>query len=127
MVVFCLDDMLSPSVDSLSTSTNQNPCKFKKGSKVQCGCPVEYGVIKWIGMFPSENKWLYAGVEMVSLLHVSSENVCVCVYLCVCMLAYICVCASVYMCVCVLLCTCVCVFVHVYVFMHVEVCECVFT
>ena len=120
MVVFCLDDMLLPSVDSLSTSTNQNPCKFKKGSKVQCGCPVEYGVIKWIGMFPSENKWLYAGVEMVSLLHVSSENVCVCVCVLVCVHAciHMCVCTGVYMCVClcvavymcVCLCTCLCIY-----------------
>ena len=117
MAVFCIDNILLPSADSPSIATNhgnQNPCKFQKGSKVQCGCPVKYGVIKWIGMLPPENEWLYAGVEMVSLLYVWSVRMFVCVYVCL----HVCVplCVHVHVCVCVCTtvyacgCACICVF-----------------
>ena len=56
-----------PSVDSISTvQLNQNPYKLEVGSTVEYGKPVEYGVIKWIGMFPGRENVLYAGLEMVS-------------------------------------------------------------
>ena len=70
---------LSPS--PLVQLSDQNPYKFNKGSRVQHGSPVEYGVIKCLVMFSTENEWLYAGVEMVSTI------VCMCVYVC-------CVCVS---------------------------------
>ena len=56
-----------PSVDSASTAQlNQNPYKLEVGSTIEYGKPVEYGVIKWIGMLPGRESVLYAGVEMVS-------------------------------------------------------------
>ena len=45
---------------------DQNPHKLEVGSTVQHGEPVEYGVIKWIGVLPGRENVLYAGVEMVS-------------------------------------------------------------
>ena len=69
---------------TLSTSTtsplqlpDQNQHKLDVGSKVQCGNYPEYGVVKWIGIL-YENGWLYAGVEMVSIMCVVC--MCMCVY-----------------------------------------------
>lgn len=56
-----------PSVDSVSTvQLDQNPYKLEVGCIVEYGKPVEYGVIKWIGVLPGIENVLYAGVEMVS-------------------------------------------------------------
>ena len=44
----------------------QNPYKLEVGSIVEHRDLGEYGVIKWIGELPGEEKRLYAGVEMVS-------------------------------------------------------------
>lgn len=72
-----------PSVDSALSPTHaqphQNPYKLEVGSTVQCGKPVEYGVIKWIGEVPGREKLLYAGVEMVSYVCI---KYCVTIYIC---------------------------------------------
>ena len=59
----------------------QNLYKLEVGSKVQCGKPVEYGVIKWIGVLPERGNFLYAGLEMMSYVCI---NYCVtiCTYFC---------------------------------------------
>lgn len=43
----------------------QNPHKFEVGSTVRCGEPAKYGVIKWMGILPDDQKMAYAGLEMV--------------------------------------------------------------
>ena len=57
--------LLSSQDTSASVQLDQNPYKLKVGSTVQYGKPVEYGVIKWMGMLPGREDAHYAGVEMV--------------------------------------------------------------
>ena len=44
----------------------QNPHNFEVGTTVRYGAPAKYGVIKWIGILPNNQKMAYAGLEMVS-------------------------------------------------------------
>ena len=55
-----LESILSPS------PLDQNPHKLEVGSTIQYGDPIEYGVLKWIGMLPGRENIQYAGVEMVN-------------------------------------------------------------
>ena len=48
-----------------SGQLDQNPHNLEVKSAVQCGKPVEYGVIKWMGMLPGKENIHFAGVEMV--------------------------------------------------------------
>ena len=46
--------------------SSQNPHKFTVGCTVKYGKHGKYGVIKWIGNFPDDQKTAYAGLITVS-------------------------------------------------------------
>ena len=48
-----------------SAQLDQNPHNLEVNSAVQYGKPVEYGVIKWMGILPGKENIHFAGVEMV--------------------------------------------------------------
>ena len=48
-------------------SSLQNPYNFTLGCMVQYGKPVKYGVIRWIGKLPKDQKTIYAGLVLVRL------------------------------------------------------------
>ena len=60
---------------TFSESSLQNPYNFTLGCTVQCGKPVNYGVIKWIGKFPNNRKTLYAGLVLVRLNSIYTSSV----------------------------------------------------
>ena len=43
----------------------QNPHNFGVETTVRYGEPARYGVIKWMGILPGDQKMAYAGLEMV--------------------------------------------------------------
>ena len=61
----------------LNATKSTSPCPFHNpynltvGCLVQYGSPAKYGVIKWMGYFPDNQKTVYAGLIMVRL-YVSS-------------------------------------------------------
>ena len=61
-------------IDKLAIWQLQNPHNFEVGSTVRHGVPGRYGVIKWIGILPNNQKVAYAGLEMVSILYVHIDS-----------------------------------------------------
>ena len=53
-------------VDKFAFWRFQNPHNFEVGTTVRYGAPAKYGVTKWIGILPNNQKMAYAGLEMVS-------------------------------------------------------------
>lgn len=64
----CFTDKPKPALESNTAAyRHQNPHNFKEGSMVRYGEPASFGTIKWIGMLPSDQKMVYAGLEMVGI------------------------------------------------------------
>ena len=59
----------------VTESSLQNPYNFTLGCTVQYGKPIKYGVIKWIGKLPKDQKTVYAGLVLVRLnnIHILSK------------------------------------------------------
>jgi len=82
VLIFTIDRPSQPEAKSLDQSNqpipsstaksnihahqNENPYNLEEGSAVQYGTPPQYGVIKWIGIFPHHREVMFAGIDMVS-------------------------------------------------------------
>ena len=56
----------------------QNPHNFKIGTTVRHREPAAFGVIKWMGILPDDQKMAYAGLEMVCKFMIEHQYYWIC-------------------------------------------------